>query len=127
MTEEHLLSASEFMNDVQLSYIQSRLESMRQQLLSTDLEAVASERPSDPLDQAQQEMQYLVLLRKRSFESDLLSEVEKALYRIQQGEYGFCEISGEQIDIRRLLANPTSRTSIEEQERLERIRTAAIL
>jgi DnaK suppressor protein len=122
LTKEQVLSASEdeFMTDEQLAYMQSQLLKMKEQLLGSDTDSIEPGRQSDPLDQAQQEMQFLVHLRKKSLDTDLLSEVEKALYKIQYGEYGFCEISGEPIDIRRLLASPTSRTSLEEQERLER-------
>ena len=128
LTKEQVLSASEneFMTDEQLAYMQTRLLMMKEQLLVSDTESIDSGRPSDPLDQAQQEMQFLVYLRQKSLNTDLLSEVEKALYKIQYGEFGFCEISGEPIDIRRLLANPTSRTSIEEQERLERSQLMAV-
>ena len=95
----------------QLSSIHSRLLTMKQQILSQHTESVEQEHPSDPLDQAQHEMENLVQLRKRALDTDLLSGVEKALYRIQCGEYGYCEISGEPIDIRRLQANPTSCTT----------------
>ena len=107
----------------QLTSIHTRLLTMKQQILSQHAESIEQERPSDPLDQAQHEMESLVQLRKRALDTDLLSGVGKALYKIQCGEYGYCEISGEPIDILRLQANPTSCTSIEEQERLERTQT----
>lgn len=111
---------NQFINKEQLASIHARLSAMKKQLVSPMSDQAEQERSSDPLDQAQQEMQHLVKLRKMALNSDLLSDVEKALYRIEVGEYGYCEVSGEPIDVRRLLANPTSRTSIEEQERLER-------
>jgi DnaK suppressor protein len=128
LTKEQVLSASEdeFMTDEQLAYMKTQLLLMKEQLLESDTDSIETARPSDPLDQAQQEMQFLVQLRKKSLDTDLLSEVEKALYKIQYGEFGFCEISGGPIDIRRLLANPTSRTSVEEQERLERNQLMAV-
>lgn len=110
------------MNQDQLSLIHAQLNEMKKQLLVKNAELVKQEHASDPLDQAQQEMQSMVQLRQKSLDTDLLSEVEMALYKIQCGEYGYCEISGEPISIQRLQANPTSRTSIEEQERLEHTR-----
>ena len=93
---------------------------MKKQILLNNSSSIVADQHSDPLDQAQEATQYMVQLRKKALDTDLLSEVEKALYRMQIGEYGYCEISGEPIDSRRLLANPISRTCIEEQENLER-------
>lgn len=119
--ETQLLSdrLNDSINKEQLASIQTRLSAMKKQLLTTVTNSAETGRSSDPVDQAQQDSQQLVELRKMSLNSNLLSDVEKALYRIEIGEYGYCEISGEPIDVQRLLANPTSRTSIEEQERLE--------
>lgn len=121
-TENTSLPVDQPIDIQQLTALQSRLLSMKEQILSNNSCSIGADRHSDPLDQAQEVTQSMVQLRKRALETDLLSEVELALYKMQIGEYGYCEISGELIDSRRLLANPVSRTGIEEQEKLERQR-----
>lgn len=127
LTKEQILSASEeeFMNEEQLAFIRELLFDMRQKLQAEEkttatLEHQSSERSSDMVDQANQEEHWMVQIKVRSHESDLLSDIEKALYKVDSGNYGYCEYSGEPIDIRRLLARPTSRTTIEEQTRREK-------
>jgi RNA polymerase-binding transcription factor DksA len=68
LTKEQVLSASEdeFMTDEQLAYMKTQLLLMKEQLLESDTDSIETARPSDPLDQAQQEMQFLVQLRKKS-------------------------------------------------------------
>jgi DnaK suppressor protein len=124
LTKEELIESTEadFMNEDQLEYIRELLLDMRnrfagEQLLTT----TQTERHSDLADRAHQEEQWMLSIRKRALDNDLLSDIDKALYKVERGEYGYCETSGEPIDIKRLLANPTSRTSVEEQERVEKI------
>jgi DnaK suppressor protein len=63
----------------------------------------------------------MLQIRMRSMQSDLLSEVNQALQRMEQGNYGFCEVSGRPIEIGRLLAQPTTRMTVEEQTRIEKM------
>ncbi len=125
LTQERLLQAAEeeFMNDEQLAFMRQKLLDMRQQIIGDERvdSPVQADRLSDAADQAQQEEQWMIEIRKRSIESDLLSDIEQALYKVEIGEYGYCEYSGDPIDIRRLLAYPMSRMTVEEQERHERL------
>lgn len=123
LTREQMIVAADenFMDDEQLSYIRQLLLDMRLELyvsVSTD-SAVAEQKCPDKLDQAAVEEQWMVQITRRAHETDLLNDIDKALHRVTTGEYGYCEFSGEPIDINRLLANPVSTTTIEEQTRLE--------
>jgi len=125
LTKNQIVNADdeEFMNDQQLAYMRQLLEKMRRDVLDEIELADNTEddsRASDPLDRAQQESQWLVNIRMRSMETDLLTDIDKALHKVDCGEYGYCEFTGEPIDVRRLLAHPTSRTTVEEQEKREK-------
>ncbi len=129
LTKEQVIAASEeeFMDDSQLEFIRQRLIEMRQSHTPVMTPAEpAEQRCADAIDQAHVEQQWMINLRRRSYQSDLLSDIDKALRRVATGEYGYCEMSGEPIDINRLLANPVSRTTVEEQQRLEIIDAATI-
>ncbi len=115
--------AADPLDNQQLAELQVRLLSMKSQILTDGAASLGVNRYSDPLDQAQEATETMVQLRRRALDSDLLSEVEKALHKMQIGAYGYCEISGDPIDSRRLMANPVSRTCIEEQEKLEQRQT----
>jgi DnaK suppressor protein len=73
----------------------------------------------DPADRATLEEEHALELRARDRERKLLKKVEGALVRIESGEYGYCEETGEPIGIQRLLARPTATLTIEAQERRE--------
>lgn len=73
----------------------------------------------DPADRATLEEEHALELRARDRERKLLKKVEGALVRIESGEYGYCEETGEAIGIQRLLARPTATLTIEAQERRE--------
>ena len=76
---------------------------------------------TDPSDRATLEEEYTLELRTRDRERKLLKKVEKSVKLIEDGEYGFCEETGEPIGIPRLLARPTATLSLEAQERRERM------
>ena len=73
----------------------------------------------DPADRATIEEEHALELRTRDRERKLLKKVEQALARIESGDYGWCEETGEPIGIPRLLARPTANLSLEAQERRE--------
>ena len=114
LTEEELLTASEddYMNDKQLMFFQQRLLEMRQSLIDeNDNEQIGSletERAADESDRATQEEQYWIQVHMKERASNLINDIDKALHRIRTGDYGFCEDTGEEIGIERLLIRPTS-------------------
>ena len=112
----------EFISEDQLTAIRKSLIDMWDKVVAqkepVDL-CVESERNSDEADRAQEESTWMLAIRKRASDHDLLSDIEKALYKMKIGEYGYCERSGEPIEIARLLAYPTSRMTMEEQARHE--------
>ena len=73
----------------------------------------------DPADRATIEEEHALELRTRDRERKLLKKVEQALARIESGEYGWCEETGEPIGLSRLIARPTANLSLEAQERRE--------
>jgi len=127
LTEEDLLKAPEkdYMNEAQLAFFKQRLLELRDQLLQnaddTGEHLRENETTTDPSDRATLEEEYTLELRTRDRERKLLKKVEKSLKQIEDGEYGFCEETGEPIGIPRLLARPTATLSLEAQERRERV------
>ena len=79
-----------------------------------------SSKLSDPNDAATQEEEFRLELRTRDRERKLISKIDQALSRIDDGSYGYCEDTGEPIGIKRLEARPIATLSIEAQERHER-------
>ncbi|CUT18214.1 MULTISPECIES: RNA polymerase-binding protein DksA [Candidatus Ichthyocystis] len=125
ITEELLLSMddSEYMNEEQIKFFRHKLEVMRSELLENVNQTAENLRDTpvvpDLVDRATIEEEYALELRTRNRESKLLSKIETALERINDGTYGWCEETGEPIGIRRLLARPTTALSIEAQRRRE--------
>ncbi|OED35481.1 hypothetical protein AB833_30125 [Chromatiales bacterium (ex Bugula neritina AB1)] len=125
LTEEQIIAAPEddYMNDEQLAFFRQRLLDMRQSLLTADEDSTIShldvERPADESDRATQEEQYWIQVHMKERESNLIRDIDKALHRVRIGEYGFCEDTGEEIGIRRLLIRPTSKYTAETQARRE--------
>lgn len=125
LSEQMLLSmpGSAYMNEAQLAFFRGRLQAQRQDLLNNasmtidHLHDGAAE--ADPSDRATIEEEHSIELRIRDRERKLLPQIDAALKRIEDGEYGFCMESGEPIGLRRLLARPTASLSIEAQERRE--------
>jgi DnaK suppressor protein len=116
----------EFMNPLQLEYFRQKLLRWRAELLapSTDtMQHLREESLGEPdlTDRASLETERALELRTRARERRLLSKIEAALQRIDQGTYGYCEETDEPIGIRRLEARPIATLSIEAQERHERM------
>ena len=124
-TEEQLLKTrdSDYMNEEQLAYFKHRLQQMEGELLQNADETTEHLRESvivpDPADRATIEEEHALELRTRDRERKLLKKVQQALGRIESGEYGYCEETGDPIGIPRLLARPTATLSLEAQQRRE--------
>ena len=118
-TEEQLLKTrdSDYMNAEQLAYFKHRLQQMEGELLQNADETTEHLRESvivpDPADRATIEEEHALELRTRDRERKLIKKVQQALARIESGEYGYCEETGDLIGISRLLARPTATLSLE--------------
>jgi DnaK suppressor protein len=116
----------EFMNPQQLEYFREKLLRWRDELLvesgetQRHLKEESLLKP-DLTDRASLETERAIELRTRDRERKLISKIDAALGRIEDGSYGFCEESDEPIGLRRLEARPTATLSLEAQERHERM------
>ena len=125
LTEQELLAMSDkdYMNDKQLEFFRNRLTEMEAELRHNAGQTTENLRAStvvpDPADRATIEEEHALELRTRDRERKLLKKVQAAIKRIDEGEYGYCEETGEPIGVRRLLARPTATLSLEAQERRE--------
>jgi len=124
-SEEELLrmADSDYMNESQLAFFKHRLQGIERELLANADETTEHLRETvivpDPADRATIEEEHALELRTRDRERKLLKKVQSALARIEAGEYGFCEETGDPIGIPRLLARPTATLSLEAQQRRE--------
>jgi DnaK suppressor protein len=119
-------SAEEFMNSLQLEYFRQKLLRWRQDLLREAGETLHSLgeggiAEADLTDRASVETDRALELRTRDRARKLISKIDQALERIENGTYGYCEETGEPIGLRRLEARPIATLSIEAQERHERM------
>jgi len=115
-----------FMNPMQAEYFRQKLLAWRTELLqdSTEtLQHLQEESLSEPdiADRASLETDRSLELRTRDRERKLIAKIDEALRRLEDGSYGFCEETNEQISLRRLEARPIATLSIEAQERHERM------
>ena len=115
-----------FMNPLQLEYFRQRLLAWRAELLeesSETLHHLQEESLSEPdiADRASLETDRSLELRTRDRERKLISKINEALRRIEEGSYGYCEETNEPISLRRLEARPIATLSLEAQERHERM------
>lgn len=115
---------AEYMNDVQLAYFRRKLQALKQDILNNAGETTEHLREDtvvvpDPADRATIEEEHALELRTRDRERKLLKKIEQSLARIDSGDYGYCEETGEPIGVGRLLARPTASLSIEAQQRRE--------
>ena len=104
---------AEYMSDKQLDFFRARLEAQKEDLLSNAGETTEHLREDtsivpDPADRATIEEEHALELRTRDRERKLLKKISQALVRIDNGEYGFCDETGEPIGLGRLLARPTA-------------------
>jgi len=114
----------EYMNDAQLAHFRNILEAWKHELMHEvdrtvhHMQDEASNFP-DPNDRATQESEFGLELRTRDRERKLLRKIEQALGRLDDGSYGFCEETGEEIGLKRLEARPVATLCVEAQERRE--------
>ncbi|PLC49317.1 RNA polymerase-binding protein DksA [Pollutimonas subterranea] len=124
-TEKELLAMpeSDYMNDIQLAFFRNRLKELEQEILNNADATTENLRETqfvpDPADRATIEEEHALELRTRDRERKLLKKVQQSITRIDAGDYGWCEETGEPIGVPRLLARPTATLSLEAQERRE--------
>lgn len=116
----------EYMNDKQLEYFRLKLREWRTELLTESNETMENLKEenwheADVADRASIETEAGVELRTRNRYLKLVNKIDAALHRIDQGEYGYCEETGEEIGIKRLEARPVATLCIEAQERHEKM------
>ena len=126
LTDEELIAMSddEYMNDTQLAFFRLKLVTLKQDILSNAGETTEHLREEtvvvpDPTDRATIEEEHALELRTRDRERKLLKKIEQSILRIDAGEYGYCDETGEAIGVGRLLARPTANLSLEAQQRRE--------
>ena len=126
LTEDELLAMpeGEYMNDKQLEFFRTRLQAQKDDLLSNAGETTEHLREDtsivpDPADRATIEEEHALELRTRDRERKLLKKIAQSLARLDSGEYGYCDETGEPIGLGRLIARPTATLSLEAQQRRE--------
>jgi DnaK suppressor protein len=115
---------TEYMNEKQLEFFRLRLAGLKDDLLSNAGETTEHLREDttivpDPADRATIEEEHALELRTRDRERKLLKKIAQSLARIESGDYGYCDETGEPIGVARLLARPTATLSLEAQQRRE--------
>ena len=126
LTDAELIAMpdSEYMNDVQMAAFRIKLVNLKRDILSNAGETTEHLREDssvvpDPADRATIEEEHALELRTRDRERKLLKKIEQSIARIDAGDYGYCDETGEPIGVGRLLARPTATLSLEAQQRRE--------
>jgi len=125
LTEAELLAMpeSDYMNEAQLQFFRARLQQMERDLLINAGETTEHLRETvivpDPADRATIEEEHALELRTRDRERKLLKKIQQSLARVDSGDYGYCDETGEPIGVGRLIARPTATLSLEAQQRRE--------
>jgi len=114
-----------FMNPRQLDYFRQKLQAWKTSILREAEGTLAhlqneSLREPDITDRASSETDFSIELRTRDRQRKLIAKIDAALRRIDQGEYGYCEVTGDPISLARLEARPIATMTVEAQERHER-------
>ena len=114
-----------FMNERQLEYFRRKLLRWRAELLAGSRETIEALQDGtraipDVADRASEETDRALELRTRDRQRKLVAKIDAALRRIEEGEYGYCEKTGEPISLKRLDARPIATMTLEAQERHER-------
>ena len=114
----------EYMNDLQMAFFRIKLVQLKNEVLTNASETTEHLREDtvvvpDPADRATIEEEHALELRTRDRERKLLKKIEQSIHRIDGGDYGYCDETGEPIGVARLLARPTATLSLEAQERRE--------
>jgi DnaK suppressor protein len=118
------MSDKEYMNDAQMAFFRIKLVQLKQGILINAGETTEHLREDtvvvpDPADRATIEEEHALELRTRDRERKLLKKIEQSIQRIDSGDYGYCDETGEPIGVGRLLARPTANLSLEAQQRRE--------
>jgi len=116
----------EYMNPMHLAFFRNMLDSKRQQLIGDSQGTIEHLRTEtrdvgDEAERASRESDNILELRTRDRERKLLRKIEEALKRIEDGSYGYCEETGEEIGLGRLEARPTATLTVDAQERREKL------
>ena len=126
MTDAELIAMpdDEYMNETQMAYFRRKLSILKTEILSNAGETTEHLREEtavvpDPADRATIEEEHALELRTRDRERKLLKKIEQSIGRIDSGDYGYCDETGEAIGVGRLLARPTANLSLEAQQRRE--------
>ena len=116
----------EFMSPKQRAYFLRKLKAWKEGIIEESRATMAqlqvdSLREPDLADRASSETDWAIELRTRDRQRKLIAKIDSAIRRLYEGEYGYCEVTGEPISLARLEARPIATMSIEAQERHERI------
>ncbi|MGB7270551.1 MAG: RNA polymerase-binding protein DksA [Albidovulum sp.] len=114
-----------FMNDRQVEYFRRKLTAWKDELLEQSAETLEGLQGSaravpDIADRASEETDRALELRTRDRQRKLVSKIDGALRRLESGEFGYCEMTGEPISLKRLDARPIATMTLEAQEKHER-------
>ena len=114
-----------FMNDRQVEYFRRKLLTWKNEILAGSKDTIEGLQDNtrnipDVADRASEETDRALELRTRDRQRKLVSKIDAALRRIDEGEYGYCSVTGEPISLKRLDARPIATMSLEAQERHER-------
>lgn len=115
----------EFMDARQQAFFRKLLQDWKKSILAEAETTLASLqdgplREADLADRATSETDWAIELRTRDRQRKLIAKIDAALRRLDEGEYGYCEVTGEPISLGRLIARPIATMSLEAQERHER-------
>jgi len=118
------MADSEYMNEKQLAFFRLKLVQLKQDIHNSAGETTEHLREDtvvvpDPADRATIEEEHALELRTRDRERKLLKKIEQSIARIDAGDYGYCDETGEPIGVGRLIARPTATLSLEAQQRRE--------
>lgn len=125
LTAEEILKMpdDDYMNAQQLEFFRRRLTDLEKELRANADQTTVNLREAtvvpDPADRATIEEEHALELRTRDRERKLLKKVQAAIKRIDDGDYGYCEETGDPIGVARLMARPTATLSLEAQQRRE--------
>ena len=126
ISDKYVPKATEkFMNKRQRAYFEKKLLDWKQELLRETQGTVSTlqnetRNVPDIADRASDEADRALELRTRDRQRKLIAKIDSALRRIETGEYGYCDVTGEPINLKRLIARPTATLSLEAQEKHER-------
>ena len=126
VTDEEVIAMSDddYMNAFQMAFFRHKLVQLKEDILVNAGETTEHLREDtvivpDPADRATIEEEHALELRTRDRERKLLKKIEQSIARIDSGDYGYCDETGEPIGVGRLIARPTATLSLEAQQRRE--------